>query len=323
MKQRSFESYHQQQWNTLEQWLNDLEKPGHVNDQKITQLPQLYRQVCQHLALARDRHYTPNLIDRLNRLVLRGHQQLYRTQTRFFAKLVYFIMREFPQQVRQDFQLIALSSLFFFGALLIMFMSVQLNPNFVYSFIEVEQVRQLEEMYNPHAEHLGYNRESDSNFMMFGFYIRNNISIGFQTFAGGILLGIGTLFYLIFNGLYLGCVASHLTNLSYIVPFYSFVAGHSSLELIAIVLAGAAGLKLGFALIAPGRQRRSQALRHAAIDSIRLVYGFTGMLLLAAFIEAFWSSNAAIAPQIKYLVGGLLWLSVISYFILVGRHRAT
>jgi amino acid permease len=55
---------------------------------------------------------------------------------------------------------------------------------------------------------------------------------------------------------------------------------------------------------------------------IILIYGVIVMSLLAAFIEAFWSSNATIDPNIKYAVGGFLWLSVITYLVLVGRNRA-
>jgi uncharacterized membrane protein SpoIIM required for sporulation len=323
MKQRTFESYHQSQWEDLERWLDSLDKRKPVEGRDVAQFPQLYRQVCQHLALARDRRYTPHLIERLNRLALRGHQHLYQTQGRLIAKIINFIAQEFPQRVREESRLVGLSSLLFFGPLLIMFIGVQLNPDLIYSLMDSGQVHNMEQMYDPTKERWGDNRDAESDFMMFGFYIRNNIGIGFQTFAGGILFGLGTLFFIIFNGLYIGSVAGHLTHIGYTVPFYSFVAGHSALELMAIVLAGAAGLKLGLALIAPRRLTRLQALRNAAAHGIYLVYGFTVMLLLAAFIEAFWSSNAAIEPYIKYTVGGLLWLGIISYFILVGRNRAT
>ncbi len=315
MKQHTFETYHQQQWEALEHCL--------TQDKKAAKFPQLYRQVCQHLVLARDRHYTPHLIERLNRLVLRGHQHLYQTQTRLISRIINFIGVDFPQHVRAESRLVGLSGLLFFGPLLIMFLSVQINPNLIYSLMEPGQVEEMEEMYEPTAEHIGRNRDAESDFLMFGFYIRNNISIGFQTFAGGMLFGLGTLFFLCFNGLYIGGVAGHLTHIGYGVPFYSFVAGHSAPELIAIVLAGAAGLKLGLALLAPGRMTRLHALHNAAARSIFLVYGVIIMLLLAAFLEAFWSSNAAIEPIIKYTVGGSLWILVIAYFTLVGRNRAT
>jgi len=311
MKQRTFESSHQQQWEILEDCLDNFDK------RNLAQFPQLYRQVCQHLALAQDRHYSPHLVKRLNRLVLSGHQRLYQTQTRLTAKIIHFIRVDFPQRVRQESRLVGLSSLLFFGSLLLMFLSVQIKPELVYSLMDAEQVVEMEAMYQPNT----VDRDAESDFLMFGFYIRNNISIGFQTFASGILFGVGTLFFLIFNGLYIGCVAGHLTQIGYSVPFYSFVAGHSALELIAIVLAGAAGLKLGLALIAPGRLSRLQALRQGAGQSIKIIYGVIIMLLLAAFLEAFWSSNAAIAPEIKYTIGVFLWITLIAYF--VGHRRGT
>ncbi len=323
MKQRTFEKAHQQQWEDLERWLSHLEKPKKQKQANSGQFPQLYRQVCQHLAVARDRHYTPHLVERLNRLVLRGHQHLYQTQTRLTAKIIHFILADFPQRVRQEWRLVSLSSLLFFGPFLSIFISIQMNPALVYSILDKEQVNMMESMYNPAVERLGRNREADSDFEMFGFYIQHNISIDFQTFAGGILFGMGTLFFLLFNGLYIGCIAGHLVHVGYSEPFFSFVAGHSSFELIAIVLSGATGLKLGMALIAPRRLTRLQALRHAAADSVYLIYGIIGLSVLAAFFEAFWSSSMALDPLIKYSVGGSLWLLLISYFVLVGRNRAT
>ncbi len=322
MKQHTFEHYHSQQWATLERWLDDMEK-GKSLEQEVTQFPQLYRQVCQHLALARDRHYTPNLVERLNHLVLRGHQRLYQTQTHFLSHFINFISHYFPQQIRQEWRLVSLSGLLFFGSFGLMLIAIQINPELIYSVLSGEQVYGIEEMYDPDRERWGDNRDSASDFLMFGYYIKNNISIDFQVFASGILFGLGSIFFLVFNGIYLGGIAGHLTYMGYTVPFYSFVAGHSALELIALVLAGVAGLKLGMALIAPGRFTRLQALRQAATQSVCLIYGVAGMSLLAAFIEAFWSSNAAIAPTLKYTVGGLLWVGVVSYFLWVGRIRAT
>ncbi|MFK5969262.1 MAG: stage II sporulation protein M [Candidatus Marithrix sp.] len=315
MKQRTFENRHQQQWQTLEQWLD--------NDKPKAQFPQLYRQICQHLALAKDRHYTPHLINRLNILALRGHQQLYQAKPYLINRIVNLISVNFPIRVRAESYLVGLASFLFIVPLLIMFIGIQIAPDFIYYLIDVEQVAQIERMYAPTAEHFGHNRESDSDFLMFGFYIYNNIGIGFQTFASGILFGFGSIFFLVFNGLYIGAVAGHLTQIGYIIPFYSFVVGHSSFELIAIILSGMAGLKLGWALLAPGRYYRLQALHNAAKSSIKIMVGVIVMLILAAFIEAFWSSNSAIEPLIKYIVGGTLWTTVIGYLVLVGRNYAT
>ncbi len=96
--------------------------------------------------------------------------------------------------------------------------------------------------------------------------------------------------------------------------------GHSAFELTAIALSGAAGLKLGFSLLMPGRKSRYQALLDSAKISVRIMGGVAIMFVLAAFIEAYWSSTQLIDAQIKYTVGAMLWLLVTGYFAFVGRR---
>jgi uncharacterized membrane protein SpoIIM required for sporulation len=113
-------------------------------------------------------------------------------------------------------------------------------------------------------------------------YIFNNVRIGFQTFASGLLFGLGAIFYLLYNGLFIGTITGHIVHSGLATNFFSFTSGHSAFELTAICLAGAAGLKLGYALVAPGQLTRGAALRAAATDAITLVAGVAGMLLIAA-----------------------------------------
>ncbi|MDR2625523.1 MAG: stage II sporulation protein M, partial [Zoogloeaceae bacterium] len=130
-------------------------------------------------------------------------------------------------------------------------------------------------MYAPETQRLGAlaSAAADGQLAMLMYYIGHNVQIDFQCFAGGILFGLGSVFYLVFNGLTLGMVAGHLTEVGYVNTFWGFVAGHSAPELIGAVLSGAAGLKIGYALIAPGRRRRREALTEAARDAVRLLYG--------------------------------------------------
>jgi uncharacterized membrane protein SpoIIM required for sporulation len=156
---------------------------------------------------------------------------------------------------------------------------------------------------------------------MFGYYVMHNIGIAFQTFAAGLLFGLGSVFFLIFNGLIIGAVSGHLTEIGYGQTFWSFVIGHGAFELSAIALAGAAGLQLGWALIAPGHLTRGESLRLAAHKSVQMLCGVMVFLLIAAFIEAYWSSTTGIRPWVKYGVGAALWLLVAAYLSLAGRNR--
>ena len=326
MKQQDFEQQHDAFWSRFETLLAELDGQRPVAQIKAPMghgaFPQAYRQVCHHLALARERQYASYLIARLERLVLDGHQHLYRARGVFGSQLLQFVVTDFPALVRAEARLFWLAAALLYLPALLMGLALQYAPHLIYTLLDHTMLASIESMYDPNVAHVGRARQSDGDFLMFGYYIKNNIGIGFQTFAGGLLYGLGSVFYLVYNGLFMGGVAGHLTRMGSGATFYPFVVGHGAFELTAIVLSGAAGLKLGLALLAPGNQTRLMALRAAAQISIRLVYGVVGMLLIAAFIEAFWSSSQALPPAVKYSVGALLWLGVSAYFVFSGRGRA-
>lgn len=321
MKQSQFERQYHSEWLAFSEMLDALER-GQASPQGSLGFPAAYRRVCHHLALARSRGYSPHATDQLQLLVQRGHQQLYRHRSPLAGRLLGFVLGGFGRLVRQEWRYLTIASVLFYGSLLGMAALVMLFPELVYSVISPEQVAQMEAMYDPDTSRLGRfgERGSADDWVMFGYYVMHNIGIAFQMFAGGLLFGMGSLFYLLFNGLVIGAIAGHLTGIGYEQPFWSFVIGHGAFELTAITLAGAAGLKLGDALIAPGRSTRGEALRLAAIGSVRLIAGAALMLLIAAFVEAYWSSMTYPSAAVKYAVGALLWMLVGLYFLLSGRN---
>ncbi|MDY4299684.1 stage II sporulation protein M [Pseudomonas salmasensis] len=322
MKQSLFESRHQHQWQTFAEQLTQLEQ-GKAKAADVADFPHQYRRLCQHLALAQQRGYSSYLVDPLQQLALRGHQQLYRHRSHLTANILAFLLADFPRLVREQWRFVLIAGLLFFGSLVGIALLVYLLPDLVYSIISPQQVAEMQGMYNPDASRLGRaaERASSEDWMMFGYYVMHNIGIAFQTFAAGLLFGLGSVFFLIFNGLVIGAVSGHLTDIGYGQTFWSFVIGHGAFELSAITLAGAAGLQLGWSLVAPGRLARSEALRLAARKSVRMLCGVMVFLLIAAFIEAYWSSTTGIEPWIKYAVGAALWLLVAAYLTLAGRSR--
>ncbi len=326
MKQEDFERAHGPLWSAFEAWLaqdargarKGLAPPDALTDAAV---PQRYRVLCQHLALARDRGYSADLVERLNQLALAGHRLLYGTRVEPGNRMLDFIAGGFPRAVRAEGRFVAAACALLFGPFLVLLVALGPFPDLVYYFVPPAEVAQFEEMYSPTAEHLGRTRAADSAFQMFGHYIWNNVRIAFQTFAGGLVFGIGAVVALVFNGIVLGAVAGHLTHTGYAMTFWSFVSGHSAFELTAIALSGAAGLRLGAALVAPGRLSRKAALVAAAARAGPVVYGAGGMLVLAAVIEAFWSSVTTLAPEIKWGVGIALWMLTLAYFTFTGRGR--
>jgi uncharacterized membrane protein SpoIIM required for sporulation len=325
MKQQYFEKEHQDKWQTFEGMLSDIEQTSKkaVSQIDTSEFSEYYRHLCHHLSLARERQYSPNLVNRLNSLVLRGHQQLYQRKSSLKIALIEFIVVGFPTVVRQEWRFSLAATLIFLIPAVLLWSFVLLFPELIYSVFDPAELSHLEEMYDPGADRIGRNRESDTDFAMFGYYIQNNIGVGFRTFATGIVFCLGSIFFLTFNGIIFGAISAHIINLDYVETFYSFVIGHSSFELTAIVLSGAAGLKLGYALISPGDKTRLQALRESSATAIKIIYGVILMLVIAAFIEAFWSSSTLVTSTLKYGVGGALWFFVLMYFFWMGRSRGS
>jgi len=330
MKQQEFEARYAQRWDAFSEW---LVKSQALRTRKTApqaqqaaldaaEVPARYREICQHLALARDRQYSAELIERLSRLALAGHQRLYGAHGRAVDRVRDFILAGFPAAVRRQLPTVLLAGLLFFGPLLAVGGALQRYPEFAYVVLPAEQIESFEEMYGKGAKSLGRKRYADDDAAMFGFYIWNNVRIGFQTFAGGIAFGIGAAFYLLYNGLFSGAVMGHIVYAGMSTNFFSFVCGHSAFELTAIILCGAAGLRLGYSLIAPGKLRRVDALRTGALEALPLVIGSAGMLVLAAGIEAFWSPRTGVPAEIKYGVGIAMWLLTGAYFSLMGRRHA-
>ncbi|UUN87711.1 stage II sporulation protein M [Pseudomonas extremorientalis] len=322
MKQSLFESRHQRQWRAFAEQLTQLEQ-GQAKAGDVADFPHQYRRLCQHLALAQERGYSSYLVDPLQQLALRGHQQLYRHRSQLAANALSFVLADFPRLVREQWRFVLIASLLFFGSLVGIALLVYLFPDLIYSIVSPQQVAEMQGMYDPDASRLGRaaERASSEDWMMFGYYVMHNIGIAFQTFAAGLVFGLGSVFFLIFNGLIIGAVSGHLTEIGYGQTFWSFVIGHGAFELTAIALAGAAGLQLGWALIAPGQLTRGESLRLAARKSVQMLCGVMIFLLIAAFIEAYWSSTTVITPWVKYLVGAVLWLLVGTYLGFAGRNR--
>ncbi len=315
MKQHSFERQHETTWQQIE---NSLEKPGQGDNSRV--LAENYMLLCQHLAIAKERLYDGALVERLNSLVLALYRELYRYRSETRLNFYAFIRRDFPLAIYRLRYFVLLSLLVFVVPGLLGGVWTYFEPEAVYSMLDATDVRGIENMYDPSARKIGRERADEADVFMFGFYIKNNISVAFRCFAGGIIVGVGTLVVLLFNGLFIGSIAGHLTRLDYVDTFYPFVVGHGSFELTAIVFSGAAGFRLGFALISPGPFSRLDALRQAGRDVVPMLYGIVLMLVIAAFIEAFWSSSTLLTNDIKYAVGGLLWLLVIVYSFSGSRY---
>ena len=339
MTPRQFESRYAPVWVELKRGLDALDrglgadrKPRRLRPGEFptdgppppaaARIAQLYRQCCEHLALARERAYPVHLVAQLEALTARAHQRIYRRHDYGLRALRDLFLYQAPAAVRALRWHLGVVAVLFWLPAIVVGIATWLDPQFVLTMVDASDVRSFDQMYGPESgEHLG--RTSGDDWEAFGGYILHNIGISFQCFAAGLVVGIGSLLVVGFNGLILGAIAGLLVAHGDSERFFSFVVTHAAFELTAILLSGACGLKLGHAVLAPGRLTRTQALTRAARETSPVVACFFAMLVIAAAIEAFWSSAGWIAPGVKYAVGGGCWVAVIAYLGFQGkRHDA-
>ncbi|WP_374248449.1 stage II sporulation protein M [Thermomonas sp.] len=326
MRQEHFIARHRQEWAAFEQWLDvratrprRARHDPHWRGLADADVPAAYRRLARQSGLARRRGYSPQLQARLQVLVQRGHDVLYRPPRPRWWRAVEFLLADFPRLVRAEAGVMTAAALLFVVPLVASFVALQSHPELINTLMTPEQIADLEAMYAKAAQKLG--RDSGGDLQMFGFYVFNNISIGLRTYASGLLAGVGPVLVVAFNGVMVGMVAGHLQAVGLGEPFWRFVPAHSAFELTAIVIAGGAGLRLSLALLAPGRQRRVDALMVAGKRGAQLALGVLCMLLVAAFVEAFWSSIGWIPAAAKYGVGAVLWALVAAWLLAGGRDR--
>jgi len=280
-----------------------------------------FREITQDLNTAKSNNYDPEVIERLNALVYEGTQILYSRRSWPFKQAARFILETFPGKVRLHWRGILASSFLFYGIALFFGFLCFHFPDISRELLPARELRSIESMYNPESRYYLTPSDITNDADMFGYYIYNNISIAFRTFAGGIFAGIGSLFFLCVNAGFLGIAGGHIITVGYARTFFPFIIAHSALELNAIVFSAYAGLLLGFRFFITNGLSRGASVKKAGQDAVPILAGSTLMLVIAAVIEAFWSSKHLLPVQLRVGAGAALWILLLLYFLFAGKYR--
>lgn len=279
------------QWREFEKEISNLHRYGkdglrRLGADPMVQLIEGYHRLAGDLARARAIGRNSALVRHLNDIAIRAHNILYsHIKTAKPGSEVYWGYR-FPIAVRRHIPAMLVSAVLTFLPAFISFASVQFRPDVGYDLVpdgwlEFEPARQ---------ESLHSFPEMTRPLVASGI-ISNNIQVTLFAFGLGLTAGLGTSFLLLTNGIQIGAIGGWLTAKGNGKAFWGWVMPHGGTELLAIVLAGGAGLMLAKALIAPGEMRRGVALRKVAMDALVIELGVMAMLAFAGIIEGFVSPS--------------------------------
>jgi len=146
--------------------------------------------------------------------------------------------------------------------------------------------------------------------------LTNNIQVSFLVFVAGIAWAVPSILLLIFNGANIGVAAGLFHDAGQASKFWGLILPHGLLEMSAIVVAGAGGLRLGWSLVAPGDRTRSQSLVEEAQRSVSIVLGLIVVFIVAGLIEGFVTPSS-LPTEARVSIGvaafAAFWSYIVSY----------
>jgi uncharacterized membrane protein SpoIIM required for sporulation len=272
----------------------------------LRRLGALYRSAAADLAVARRQFPGDPLVGRLEDLVRRARQVVYGSERRQLS-FRYFVTTGYWRRVRERPLLLLTAFLLIMGPWILSGIWAVREPARAQGLVPG-----------------GFSSVVDRNQADFGLtgdqkaevsseIFTNNIRVAFLAFATGIAAGIGTALVLVYQGITLGTVFGLTIHAGNAEPLFEFVAPHGVLEISCIIVAGAAGMRMGWALVAPGRRRRRDALAVEARAAGEIAVGTALVLVFCGIVEGSLStSGIGLIPAIVVglLIGGTFWTLV-------------
>jgi uncharacterized membrane protein SpoIIM required for sporulation len=301
-------------WNRLDALVRQVETGGvkSLAPSELRDLGLLYRQGAADLSAVRADRSSRTLEQYLNRLVARAHNFVYSGRRISVGTLWRFFAYGYPRLLRRlKLYVFAATGITIVTAVLGVIITL-VRPNFALMFLGPDMMDKI------NHQQMWTERVLDAQAPWSTFIMSNNIWVCFMTFIGGVTGGLATVYLLFKNGLMLGVVATACAQHHMSIKLWSFIASHGALELPSIMIAGAAGLRLGAGILFPGILRRRDALALAGTESIQLVSAVIPLLIIAGTLEAFVSPTH-IPVAIKFSVGAVLFTGLILWLGEGGR----
>jgi uncharacterized membrane protein SpoIIM required for sporulation len=289
-------------WDRLEAVLCHADSTGlgRLSRAELQELALLCRQVAADLSVLRQDATARTYAAHVNQLLARAHHIIYSGRKTSVASLFRFLRDEYPRIFQRNLGYMAASIIITVACGLLGVLLTDTRPEFMRHFVGPQMIATMErhEMWTHSIVSVA---PMETSAIM-----TNNLSVSFITFAGGITFGLFTLFSLFNNGMMLGVLGAACHHYGMSLSLWSFVAAHGSLELPSILIAGAAGLRLGHSMLFPAGYRWKDSVARGGIEATRLVSGIIPLLVIAGCLEGFFSPSQA-PVWLKFTVGGLLF----------------
>ena len=292
---------------------------GDAASQSPDRLAEVYTDLTADLAFAQTHYPDSRITIYLNKLCSALHNSIYRNKREKWSRLITFWTHEVPLVMYEERKLLLVSFLIFLVSTFIGVLSQSLDDNFCRIILGDYYVDMtLDNIANgkPMAVYDGGNE-----MQMFLGITLTNVRVSFFEFISGIFTSIATGFLIFQNSVMLGCFETFFVQHGLLYESFLAIFLHGTLEISAIIIAGAVGLAMGNSWLFPGTFSRIVAFRRGAKRGMKIIVGMVPVFITAGFIEGFVTRHTEIPNAIRLLVILLSLTFVIGYFIVLPRIR--
>jgi uncharacterized membrane protein SpoIIM required for sporulation len=320
---RSFRAAREEEWRRLEDILTRAEKGSvkSLSDEDLLALPVLYRGALSSLSVARETSLDLELINFLEGLCARAYFFVYGVRTSAGSRIAEFFSRDWPAAVRGMWRETLVSFAVTLIGLLAGFLLVSGDPGWFDSLVgpEMAQGRNFSATPASLRETL-YHDEGGEGLSAFAtFLFTHNAQVSIMSFALGFAFGVPTAMLLIYNGAMMGAFLALFAANGLGMEMGGWLIIHGSTEIYAIVLAGAAGFRIGWSVVFPGEDSRLQAATAAGRSAAIVMAGVVVMLMCAGLLEGL-GRQLITSDVARYAIGITMLAFWCAYFYLPRRR---
>ncbi|MBN2612011.1 MAG: stage II sporulation protein M [Bacteroidales bacterium] len=285
---------------------------------KPDELSELFLHITDDLAYSKTYYPGTNTTAYLNMLAKKAHLLIYRNKQVKHNRMVTFWTKDYPLLVYSSRKEIGYSFMVFIAAVLIGVVSTLYDPGFERIIMGDAYINQTLENIKK-GDPLAVYKSMNQAEMFLGISI-NNIYVSFLVFVFGVFTSIGSGLYLIKNGIMLGAFQTFIAGKGYLLDSIATIWIHGTLEIFAIIVAGAAGIILGNSIVFPGSFTRLESFKRGAMRGTKLVFGLIPVFVLAAFLEGFVTRYTSAPYVLRFSIILASVLFIVLYFILYPKH---
>ncbi|MBN1252404.1 MAG: stage II sporulation protein M [Bacteroidales bacterium] len=275
-------------------------------DKNPDEIAALYIQITDDLSYCRTFYPESNTLSYLNQLASKAHLNIYKNKKENKNKLKIFWKYEFPLILYTHKKFIYISLIIFLISALIGSLSAANDNTFVRLILGDQYVDMTIDNIQKGDPMAVYKQAIQTD--MFLAITFNNIKVSFMAFIMGIFIAFGTVYILLYNGIMLGSFQYFFYDYGLLKHSVLTIWIHGTLEIFAIIMAGAAGLILGSSILFPNTYSRLQSFKFGVKTGIKIIIGIIPLFIVAGFLEGFVTRYTE-APN--FLRAGIIIASLI------------